>query len=88
MRDLPLDFPTLFPLPSAQAASKQGPPVSPRTGLLQLVMDLIVGAGKVTDCLPVALTLGEPAVTLEAEGLIAGIVLHVNMAQVPARKYP
>ena len=88
MRDLPLDFPTLFPLPSAQAASKQGPPVSPRTGLLQLVMDLSVGAGKVTDCLPVALTLGEPAVTLEAEGLIAGIVLHVNMAQVPARKYP
>ena len=44
MRDLPLDFPTLFPPPSAQAASKQGPPVSPHTGLLQLVMDLIVGA--------------------------------------------
>ena len=88
MRDLPLDFPTLFPPPSAQAASKQGPPVSPHTGFLQLVMDLIVGAGKVADRLPVALTLGEPAVTLEAEGLVAGVVLHVDMAQVPAGKYP
>jgi hypothetical protein len=49
-------------------------------------MDLIVGTCKVTDCLPVTLTLGEPAVTLEAEGLIAGVVFHVNIAQVPARK--
>lgn len=50
-------------------------------------MDLIVGTGKVADCLSVTLTLGEPAVTLEAEGLIAGVVLHINVAQVPARKY-
>ena len=51
-------------------------------------MDLIVGTGKVADRLPVALILGEPAVTLETEGLITGIVLHVDIAQVPARKYP
>lgn len=51
-------------------------------------MDLIVGTGKVAECLSVPFVLGEPAVTLEAEGLIAGVVLHVNVAQVPARKYP
>lgn len=62
--------------------------VSPHTGLLQLIMDLVVGTGEVTDCLSVTLILGEPAVTLEAEGLVAGIVLHVDVAQVPARKYP
>lgn len=51
-------------------------------------MDLIVGTGKVADDLPVALALGEPAVTLEAEGLITRVVLHVDVAQVPARKHP
>ena len=51
-------------------------------------MDLIVGTGKVTDCLSITHTLGEPAVTLEAEGLISGVVLHVDIAQVPTRKYP
>ncbi|KAL0613316.1 Leishmanolysin-like peptidase 2 [Plecturocebus cupreus] len=54
----------------------------------QLIMDLVVGTGKVADRLPITLTLGEPAVALEAEGLITGVVLHVNIAQMPARKYP
>lgn len=51
-------------------------------------MDLVVGTGKVAEYLSVTLIPGEPAVTLEAEGLVPGVVLHVNVAQVPARKYP
>lgn len=61
--------------------------VPPRTGLFQLLTDLIVGAREVTDGLSVPLTLGQPAVTLEAESLITGVVLHINIAQVPAGKY-
>lgn len=61
--------------------------VPPRTGLFQLLTDLIVGACEVADGLSVPLTLGQPAVTLEAESLITGVVLHINIAQVPAGKY-
>lgn len=61
--------------------------VPPHTGLFQLLTDLIVGTCEVADSLSVTLTLGQPAVTLEAESLITGVVLHVNIAQVPAGKY-
>lgn len=59
-----------------------------RTGLFQLIADLIVGTREVSERLSVTLTLRQPAVTLEAEGLVTGIVLHVNVAQMPSRKYP
>lgn len=58
------------------------------TSLFQLITDLIVGTCEVSERLSVTLTLGQPAVTLEAEGLVTGIVLHINVAQVPPGKYP
>lgn len=76
----------LIPAPFPASLLSQCSP--PHTGLFQLIMDLVVGTGKVADRLPVTLTLGEPAVALEAEGLVAGVVLHINIAQMPARKYP
>lgn len=47
-----------------------------------------MGTGQVTERLPVPLTPREPAVTLEAEGLVTRVVPHVDVAQVPAGKDP
>lgn len=83
---IPTPFPTKNVSPDVTVGWAHTVP--PRTGLFQLVTDLIVGTCKVADGLPVALTLGQPAVTLEAESLVTGVVLHINVVQVPAREYP
>lgn len=46
--------------------------------------DVVVGTGQLPDELPIILTLSQPAITLEAKGLVHGRVHHINVFQVPA----
>ena len=49
------------------------------TGFLVEVHSVIVGTSQLPHDLPIILVFGQPAVAGEAEGLVHGIVLHVNV---------
>lgn len=55
------------------------------TGLVTEIQNIVIGTCQFPHDLPVVLTLGQPSVAGEAEGLIQQVVLHIHILQMPPR---
>lgn len=55
------------------------------TGFVTEVYRVVVGTGQLPHYLPVIFIFCQPAVTGEPEGLVHGLIFHINVVQVPTR---
>lgn len=53
------------------------------TGFITEVYGVIVGTGQLPHDLPVIFIFSQPTVTGEPEGLVHGLIFHINVLQVP-----
>lgn len=55
------------------------------TGFVTEVYGVVVGTGQLPHYLPVVFIFSQPAVAGKPEGLVHGLIFHVNVLQVPTR---